>query len=345
MTSLLIPYGVDATGRLVHVDDVPNGKDCGARCPSCDAPLIAKNNGSYNQHHFAHEAGAPSCEGWLHATAKLLLYQRIADAMAGNHPLMIQWCCTSPDCGLHNKDLLWRGILTRVLVEHRLLDWSIQPDIVCMAGDTPAVLIEVVDTHTPEPPVIDAGLPVLEFHVSDTTDLARLSAGTLPVSVMSNYPCPDPRCDMCRKPASVGCYRCDKCGEHTPPNSHGFYYCQQCQACDDVAHRHCKDCDQLTWGRYARCYCCNLAKRLGRVPCYRRGLTINSHRHCSQCYAEMDSKKQLLYENCYRCNRAIQVATQEKAKKEEDERKERWSLASREERAVMLAERYPMRRG
>ena len=343
-TTLLIPYGLDSVGRLVHVDDVPNGKDCGVRCPSCDAPLIAKNNGSVKTHHFAHEVWNPACEGLLHKTAKLLLHQRIADAMAGNDRLMIQWRCTSPDCGLHTQNLLGGGVLTHVLVEHRLSDWNIQPDITCMADKTPRVLIEVVDTHAPEPPVIAAGLPTLEFHFSDATDLAVLSRETLPCTVIHNKDCPDPKCDICRKPASVGCWQCDKCGEHTDAKTHGSYYCRQCQTCNDNAHVHCQDCGQQFYGPYSRCYCCYLARRLGRVPCYRRGLTIYNHRHCRQCHAEMDSDKQQLYENCYLCNRSIAMESMEQAKKEEEERKERWRLASREERKTMLAEWRSMRR-
>ena len=342
-TTLLIPYGLDATGGLVHVDDVPNGKHCGARCPSCDVPLIAKNNGSEKIHHFAHEGYNPACEGLLHQTAKLLLYQRIADAMAGGHPLMVQWRCTSPDCGLHTQNLLGGGVLTDVLVEHRLRDWNIQPDIVCMAGEMARVLIEVVDTHAPEPPVIAASLPTLEFHVSNETDLAKLSRETLSCTVIHNKDCPDPKCDICRHPASVGHWICDKCGDHTDLEEHGSYYCRQCQTCGYDAHSHCLDCGQPTYGPYSRCYCCNLARRLGRVPCYRRGLTIDSHRHCRQCHAEMDSDKQLLYENCYRCNLANATAAMEKREKEEEERNARWRSAGREERKAMLAEWRRMR--
>ena len=329
---------MNAAGRLVHVDDVPNGKNCGAHCPNCAVPLIAKNNGIAKTHHFAHERYNPVCEGLLHRTAKLLLYQRIADAMAGGHRLMVQWPCTNPDCGLHTQNLLGGGVLTHVLIEHRLSDWAIQPDIVCMAGNTPRVLIEVVDTHAPEPAVIAAGLPTLEFHLSDTTDLAALSRETLSCTVIHNKNCPNPRCNICRKPASARCWRCAKCGEHTDPRTHGPYYCQQCQTCNDNAHGHCPECRQQFDGHYAYCYCCNLARRLGRMPCYRRGFTIDSHRHCRRCHAEMDSDKQEMYENCYRCNRAIAIEAMDKSEKEEDERKERWRLASREERKAMLAE-------
>ena len=74
---LLIPYGADASGRVRHVDDVPRGQACGLRYPSCRVPLVARK-GTVKRHHLAHQSRAQACEGWLHATAKALLAQRIA---------------------------------------------------------------------------------------------------------------------------------------------------------------------------------------------------------------------------------------------------------------------------
>lgn len=41
------------------MDDAPNGKACGCVCPDpgCGQPLIARNNGKKNIHHFAHIGG------------------------------------------------------------------------------------------------------------------------------------------------------------------------------------------------------------------------------------------------------------------------------------------------
>ena len=52
MTTLHIPYGL-VDDRIVHVDDVPRGKACGARCASCDSDLVARK-GEVRIHHFAH---------------------------------------------------------------------------------------------------------------------------------------------------------------------------------------------------------------------------------------------------------------------------------------------------
>ncbi len=195
MSVLFIPYGLDDTGRLPHVDDVERGKACGLHCPSCESPLKA-NKGTVRRHHLAHLPGFPACEGWLHATAKLLLYQRIADAMDAGIPLPVRWCCKADSrddwsimSHINDADLLGKGIIDGIFLERYLPGRNVKPDIVCMTGDTPKVLIEIVDTHAPEPPVITVGMPVLEVHITDATGLDALAEGPILVAQMHNYPC------------------------------------------------------------------------------------------------------------------------------------------------------------
>ena len=212
MTTLLIPYGLDDDDRIVHVDTVPRGKACGARCAGCAAALVARK-GDKNIHHFAHlSTNGHGCEGWLHKTAKRILSQRITDAIAGGSTIPICWTCPISD---HKVDLLGKRILNGIRVEQHLPTWNIKPDITLMAGDTAKGLIEVVDTHPPEQAVIDAGLPVLEVHVSKPADLDILAEGIIPVEVIHNYPCPD-SCEKDRVPSGVsmsGWDRCCECGE------------------------------------------------------------------------------------------------------------------------------------
>ena len=244
MRAILMPYGINDAGQLAHVDDVPNGKACGLRCPSCTTPLQAKNGGRKVRHHLAHLAGNPSCEGWMHATAKLLLYKRIADAMAADNPLTIEWSCGRwPFIAcrvLHKADLLGKRILDRVCLEQQLPAWNIRPDIVLLYGEEPKVLIEVVDTHRPETTVIASNLPVLEIHITEPSDLEALAEGPVPIEVIHNYPCPDPCCDVCDRLKSEGCDYCDRCGKH---RSLRHTYCQTCNACTDPPHRH-RYCDR-----------------------------------------------------------------------------------------------------
>lgn len=57
MTKQHILSALNADGKTVYIDDVLNGKNCGCICAECGERLIAKNNGTVNIHHFAHESG------------------------------------------------------------------------------------------------------------------------------------------------------------------------------------------------------------------------------------------------------------------------------------------------
>lgn len=76
MTQFLT-YAIDKnTKDLVYIDDVPNGESCGCLCPCCNSPLIAKNEGKHNLHHFAHVGGSDcvgAYESALHLMAKEVL--------------------------------------------------------------------------------------------------------------------------------------------------------------------------------------------------------------------------------------------------------------------------------
>lgn len=63
---------------LIHVSQVENGLNCSCICPSCGAPLVAKNKGRQKIHHFAH-ASHTSCttavESVLHIFAKEIILE------------------------------------------------------------------------------------------------------------------------------------------------------------------------------------------------------------------------------------------------------------------------------
>ena len=70
--SAFIKYAFNEQKELVHVDSVPNGKNCGCSCPRCDALLEAKNKGMRRKHHFAHSKGNEECKGAYETTLHLL---------------------------------------------------------------------------------------------------------------------------------------------------------------------------------------------------------------------------------------------------------------------------------
>ncbi|WP_133478255.1 hypothetical protein [Cognatilysobacter segetis] len=70
-----VPFGL-RDGQMHGVEDVPTGKACGCICPECNSPLIAKNAGLKQQHHFSHQAGygSDACrETAIHLIAKQIL--------------------------------------------------------------------------------------------------------------------------------------------------------------------------------------------------------------------------------------------------------------------------------
>lgn len=82
MSSTRIPFG-ERGGRLVTVDEVRQGVECGCVCPACGSRLVARK-GAQKVHHFAHlhDADEASCaraaETALHRMAKQLVAE--ADA-------------------------------------------------------------------------------------------------------------------------------------------------------------------------------------------------------------------------------------------------------------------------
>ncbi len=87
---LKIPYGLDAGGRLVHVGEAVRGKACRLVCPGCGGRLVAEK-GDVRRHYLAHLAGGGSGEGCLHAIAKLLVHQRVQDALDAGAGVLVAW--------------------------------------------------------------------------------------------------------------------------------------------------------------------------------------------------------------------------------------------------------------
>ena len=146
-------YGL-LEGQLAHVDDVETGLRCGCVCVACGEQLIAKNAGRVWQHHFSHVYASSNCggEGWLHATAKLLLAARLRQSLKAHDPVVFEYKCAHRVCHcLHEGDLL-RGVETMLLVETRIQETGIQPDI--RLEGSKGKFIEIVHTHKPEDPIL-----------------------------------------------------------------------------------------------------------------------------------------------------------------------------------------------
>ncbi|MBA1250374.1 MULTISPECIES: competence protein CoiA family protein [Pseudomonas] len=87
-----IPFGLK-DGNLLHVTDVPNGKDCGCICPGCKAPLVAVNNVRKRIPHFRHLSGSACITGYesaIHLAGKdALLRHKTVDLPHYNRDLNV----------------------------------------------------------------------------------------------------------------------------------------------------------------------------------------------------------------------------------------------------------------
>lgn len=125
-------YAFNQEGRLVYIDSVPNGKNCGCVCPYCGNELIAKNNGQYRAKHFAHkgEICAKYHETTLHQLAKEIIKEE--------KTVMLTAYKTLRPGRIHFKE---------VEIEERKDLSSLQPDCVGITNEGIRIHIEIFVTH------------------------------------------------------------------------------------------------------------------------------------------------------------------------------------------------------
>jgi len=132
-------YALNTNGRMVHVDSVPNGTDCGCVCPKCHQPLIAKQ-GEKRLHHFAHcgeygEHGAHPCRGYFEAEIHCLAKQIIKDKKELMLPAFEDFVKAK------------RVRFVKVEVEERNDRKDLQPDVVGETEDGRRIMIEIYYSH------------------------------------------------------------------------------------------------------------------------------------------------------------------------------------------------------
>ena len=294
---IALPYGL-LDGCIVHVDKVKTGISSGCVCPNCGAPLISKNAGSVRQHHFSHASGWTSCgEGWLHATAKLLLAERFERSIDDGLSVSMRYECD--ECSCRHEGNLVKGV-DLVQVEKAFSDAGIRTDIF-LGGSFPK-LVEVVVTHEPEVAVYDyassENIPLVILKVAEVGDLDNLRDGVLTVEV-----CQDPEC-LCEREAREKRIEWADCD---------WRWCQQCgQVVKDMRgqfggygdHHHCVSCGVLMENsKYPKHYCCHMTDRLRLRLCSRR-LEDFTHGHCKRCgdITRMRRDKEGFFDLCYRCH-------------------------------------------
>lgn len=139
----MLTYGLKegTTNKLLHIDseDVPNGKSCGCVCPHCHHPLIARNRGKKNEHHFAHIGD--TCIGArmtaLHLLAQNVLAERKVVMLPEYHKTFVV------------EDAQVRTFNDVTLEEYsKVEDVVLRPDCVCRKDESSEPLwVEIYCRH------------------------------------------------------------------------------------------------------------------------------------------------------------------------------------------------------
>ena len=154
-------YALDASGKMVYIEDIPNDKRglaCGCICSKCKSPLIAKLGHDVphgKKPHFAHPKGV-ECQGAamsaLHRLAEEILEEEKAVRVPGYK-------------GIPAKTLSFIEVET----EKRNDRSDLQPDIVGIAEDGLRFHIEICNTSEVKEPklskITSSGITCLEIDV------------------------------------------------------------------------------------------------------------------------------------------------------------------------------------
>ena len=262
--------------------------------------------GQRKQPYFGHYRQTTSCEGWLHATAKLLLLERQQDAIASQTGVPIKWSC-SDCCCFHDGNLVKRDVHRRARAPPRPGRSICQTRPGCLRrrpqhGQHPGSSRHSRPENTVHQLAVDSAVPLLIFNVSEA-DLPYWR-GDRPYTFtpkVHNAPCP------CQRD------RCPQCGERPCESYHPHPHrtCGLCQKCVSDNHRHCNCGALISHTNYRQCFCC-------WIGCKDR---IQEHRHCKtrDCRKAIYNKDRygLLYEQCYTCLQTERAKIQEQIERQQ----------------------------
>lgn len=167
-----LTYALDSTGKLVHIDKIPTGKECACFCPACKEPLLAKNQGSKRMHHFAHLSGT-DCHYAFESMLHLLAKEKIYKSFLSNEQFWIKFkyksfCSKFKDCNfVRNRSDCCKIELKPIDLKQWNYDTCEQEkayDNINRRSD----LKIFSSTHPENPPIY------LEFYVTHKSDMEKL---------------------------------------------------------------------------------------------------------------------------------------------------------------------------
>jgi hypothetical protein len=147
LNNVKLPFGL-LDDRLKHIDEVENGRACGCKCPKCNRPLEARNNGTKRAHYFAHY-NSEECSGAVETAIHKMAKQIIADEKTILTPIFEKNTSINDLEGniYHGKNILIEERIVRA--ESSYLEMRKEgyiPDVILKVDDR-YLLIEIYVTH------------------------------------------------------------------------------------------------------------------------------------------------------------------------------------------------------
>jgi len=176
--NILLPFGLNSDGLMIHISDAVQGKACDCVCPVCESPLVARK-GEKKTHHFAHEVNTDcefAAETAAHLMAKEVL-ERVGHIMVPSYVLNLfdrvsegaRYEDVSTDKTIVNEQTI---TFDNVRIEQTIQD--IVPDLIVNVGGVD-LLIEIYVTHKVDSDKLkkirNYDLPTLEVNINNILSL------------------------------------------------------------------------------------------------------------------------------------------------------------------------------
>lgn len=154
-------------GKIVSINDVPNGINCNCTCTKCGEPLVAKNNGKVYRHFFAHLVDS-DCNGEseYHTEAKDQIYKDKFIWIPNPKITSIRYDGW--------ERYAWKYELQKfefqtVEKEKLIGDSKFRADLLCTHANGKQLVVEIAYTHFIEPSkaqyLIDNKIPSVEINL------------------------------------------------------------------------------------------------------------------------------------------------------------------------------------
>ena len=188
--SHMLIYAISNDGRFVNVDEVQTGQDCNCICPACKEPLVAKNNGLFRDHHFAHLSGS-ECEFAHESMLHLLAKERVQYVFLNTERFYIDfeyrsYCPNENQCKFVKNDYCYTKTRQRYNLKeyYDRCEQEVAYDGIKRRSDlklfsstvpqSPPIYIEFCVTHASEQEKLHSGNKIIECVVEDESDIDKI---------------------------------------------------------------------------------------------------------------------------------------------------------------------------